>query len=145
MRTPSRVRGATMVEFALVMLIFMMFLLGIMDFSRLLFTWNAATEATRVGARYAVVCDDTLRKDIILAKMKTIVPEVSDIDLQWDPAGCDNSTCEGVSVTITDLDFQWISPIVGGIGPRIPLPTFKTYLPRENMRRDPMSDVICNQ
>ena len=48
-------RGATLIEFALGLLIFLMFLLGVVDFSRMLYTWAAATEATRAGARYAVV------------------------------------------------------------------------------------------
>lgn len=137
-------RGATVIEFALVLLVFLMFTLGILDFSRMLFTWNAAAEAARAGARYAVVCDDTGRKELILSKMQMMLPEISDIALQWDPAGCSPLTCEGVNVTITDLDFQWISPIVGGVGRRIAMPTFQTYLPRENMRRDINSDLICN-
>ena len=58
----SRQAGSTAVEFALVLLVFLTFLLGITDFSRMLYTWNAATEATRAGARYAVVCDDTATK-----------------------------------------------------------------------------------
>ena len=29
--------------------------------TRLLYTWQAAAEAARVGARYAAVCDDTTR------------------------------------------------------------------------------------
>ena len=39
-----------MVEFAIVALLFFSLLLGIMDFGRLLFTWNAAAEATRWAA-----------------------------------------------------------------------------------------------
>lgn len=144
MKTLARQSGATMVEFALVFLIFLMFLLSILDFTRLLFTWNAAAEATRAGARYAVVCDDTGRKAEVLAKMQNMLPEISDISLQWDPAGCNTLTCEGVTVRITSLEFQWISPIVGAVGPRYVLPNYQTYLPREIMRADPNSDsIIC--
>ena len=49
--------GATVIEFALVAVVFFTVLLGIMDFGRLLFTWNSAVEATRLGARVSVVCD----------------------------------------------------------------------------------------
>lgn len=135
--------GATVVEFALVLLTFLMFLLAILDFSRLLFTWNAAAEATRAGARFAAVCDDTGQKDAVLAKMRAMLPEIGDISLTWEPAGCDNITCEGVTVRITDIDFQWISPLVGAAGPTLALPNYQTYLPREIMRRDPNSDLIC--
>lgn len=137
-------RGATAVEFALVFLIFATYALGILDFARMLFTWNAATEATRAGARFAVVCDDTLQKPVVIAKMRQMVPEIRDISLTWDPAGCSNLTCEGVTVRITDLKFKWISPILGAVTPTITMPTFQTYLPRENMRRDPNSNTICN-
>jgi Flp pilus assembly protein TadG len=137
--------GATVVEFALVLIVFLTFLLGITDFSRMLFTWNAANEATRAGARYAVVCDDTSQKPLVLAKMRALLPQISDINLAWSPAGCSAATCSGVTVTITSLDYQWISPIAGlaRLVP-IPMPTFSTFLPREIMRQDPNSGAICS-
>lgn len=136
--------GATAVEFALSLLIFLTFLLGILDFSRMLYMWNAATEATQIGARFAVVCDDTNNKARILTKMRDFLPQISDINLAWSPAGCLTSTCEGVTVTITGLNYQWISPIAGmaAMSP-IAMPTFATYLPREVMRQDPNSSTIC--
>ena len=84
----TRQSGATAVEFALVLLIFLTFLLGILDFGRMLFTWNAATEATRAGARYAVVCDDTTQSAQVLAKMQGMLPQIQTINLAWSPAGC---------------------------------------------------------
>lgn len=136
--------GATAVEFALALLIFLTFLLGITDFSRMLFTWNAANEATRAGARYAVVCDDTNNEGAVLARMQGLLPQISDIEMTWVPAGCTAVNCEGVTVSIINLDYQWISPIAGlaGLAP-IPMPTFPTFLPREIMRQDPNSPEIC--
>jgi hypothetical protein len=142
----SRQLGATAVEFALVFLIFLTFLLAITDFSRMLFTWNAATEATRAGARYAAICDDKANKAAVLAKMQAMLPQISDIDLDWIPASCTPSTCEGVTVTIIGLNYKWISPIAGvaGLAPKlIPQPTFRTFLTREIMRQDPNSPTIC--
>lgn len=137
--------GATVVEFALVLIIFLTFLLGITDFSRMLFTWNAATEATRAGARYAVVCDDTGQKAKVLAKMQALLPQIAGINLAWSPAACTAATCEGVTVTITSLNYQWISPIAGSAAlAAIPMPVFSTYLPREAMRSDPNSAAICS-
>jgi hypothetical protein len=49
-------RGAAMVEFALIALIFFMVLFGIIEFARAMFTWNTLVEATRRGARVAAVC-----------------------------------------------------------------------------------------
>lgn len=149
MKRKSMQSGATTVEFALSLLLFLTFLLGITDFSRMLFTWNAATEATRAGARYAVVCDNTAQKPAVLARMQAMLPQIEDIELTWvsnDPAVavCGPANCAGVTVTITSLNYQWISPIAGvaGLG-LINMPGFSTFLPREVMRQDPYSNAIC--
>ena len=140
----KRQSGATIIEFALVLMLFLTFVLGITDFSRMLYTWNAASEAARAGARYAVVCDDTGNEPAVLARMQALLPQVQDIDLAWFPSGCDPTTCEGVTVTIVGLDYQWISPIAGVAGlAAIPMPSFSTYLTRESMRQDPNSAAIC--
>jgi len=132
--------GATVVEFALVLVIFLTFFLGITDFARMLFTWGAANEATRNGARFAAICDDTANKANVLARMRGMLPQSGDIDLAWNPAGCTPATCEGVTVAITSLNYQWISPIAGSAAlAAIPMPTFSTYLPREIMKQDPMA------
>lgn len=44
-----------MAEFAVVALVFFMIIFGIIEFGRLLYTHNALTDATRRGARYAVL------------------------------------------------------------------------------------------
>ncbi len=139
----ANARGATTVEFALVLLMFLMFLLGVTDFARLLFTFNAATEATRAGARFAVVCADTGSTAQVLTKMRAMVPQIGAIDLAWQPSMCTTDNCEGVTVRITTLNFRWISPIVGAVMPVRALPDFATYLPREMMRQDPNNAVIC--
>jgi len=144
----SRQSGATAVEFALVMLIFLTFLLAVTDFSRMLYTWNAANEATRAGARYAAVCDDKTNKAKVLAKMQAMLPQITDINLAWEDSlgnpACTTDTCVGVTVTIVGLNYQWISPIAGlsRLAP-ITMPTFRTYLTREIMGKDPNSGAIC--
>jgi Flp pilus assembly protein TadG len=144
----SRQSGATAVEFALVLLIFLTFLLAVTDFSRMLYTWNAANEATRAGARYAAVCDNTTNRTQVLAKMQTILPQISNINMVWEDdlgnTSCTPATCVGVTVTIVGLNYQWISPIAGitRLAP-LSMPTFRTYLTREIMGQDPNSAAIC--
>jgi hypothetical protein len=151
MRAAPKLRqaGATLIEFALVLLIFLAFMLGVVDFSRMLFTWNAATQVTRAGARYAVVCDDTSKKAEVLARMQMMLPQITDIDVTWSPPSCtaDSPTnpCQGVTVSITGLDFQWISPVPGAIAPTMAMPGFSTYLTREIMRQDPaVYPTVCS-
>ena len=140
----TRQSGATTVEFALSLLLFFTFLLGIMDFSRMLFTWSAANEATRAGARFAVVCDNTGNQAQVLTKMQALLPQISTISVAWAPAACTAATCTGVTVSITGLNYHWISPITGlATMAAIPMPTFSTFLPREIMRQDPNSGAIC--
>ena len=49
-------QGLATVEFAIVGALLMLLLLGVIEFARLVFVWNTATEATRRGARIAAVC-----------------------------------------------------------------------------------------
>lgn len=137
--------GATIVEFALSFIVFLMFVLAIVDFSRMLFTWAAANEAARIGARYAVVCDSTGNQEQVLARMQRLLPQIASVNVAWSPVGCNSTNCEGVTVSITNMDYQWISPIAGlaaAISP-IQMPGFSTYLPREIMRQDANSNTIC--
>ena len=53
----ARQRGTTAVEFAIVGLVSFTILFGAIEVSRLLFTANMLEEATRRGARMAVVCE----------------------------------------------------------------------------------------
>ena len=48
-------RASSAAEFALVLPLLLIFLLGIIDVGRLMWTWNQAEKATQMGARYAVV------------------------------------------------------------------------------------------
>lgn len=146
----TRQRGATAVEFALVLMIFLTFFLGIMDFARMLWTWNAANEATRWGARVAVVCDKGAAR--VLSSMQKFLPQLtaSNVQIDWyDASGnvsttCTYASCAGVNVRITQLDYQWISPIGFGNHAAIPMPGFSTYLPREIMGQDPNSNAVCS-
>jgi Flp pilus assembly protein TadG len=57
--TPSKKRrGATIVEFAAVAIIFVIFMFGILEYSLFLYTYNVMENAAREGARYCV-CDST--------------------------------------------------------------------------------------
>ncbi|MDD5329660.1 MAG: pilus assembly protein [Sulfuricella sp.] len=125
-----RERGAVVVEFALIAIVFFSLLLGIMEFGRLLFTWNSAAEATRWGARLAVVCDlgDATIKD----KMRLIMPQLQDsnIVIAYTPDPCDETNCQSVAVSVTGVSITTMIPI---LNVTLPIPPFSTSLPRESM------------
>ena len=145
--------GSTAVEFALVLIIFLTFFLGTLDFARMLWTWNAASEATRWGARISVVCDKgAASKAFVLSKMQKFVPQLTSANLvvEWYDAAdtisttCNATNCSGVSVRITGLNYQWLSPIGFSNQAAIPMPGFSTYLPREIMGQDANSSAVCS-
>jgi TadE-like protein len=130
--------GVTTVEFALVAVVFFSLLLGIMDFGRMLFTWNAAAESTRWGARIAVVCDK-LTPNQVRDRMRKILPELTNANIAinyYNPAGtinnaCTKDDCKAVEVSLTGFTFDPISPFLPfGL---TAVPDFRTYLLRESM------------
>ena len=50
-------RASVGAEFALVLPIFLLFVLGIVDVGRMMWTWNRAEKAAQMGVRYAAVTD----------------------------------------------------------------------------------------
>lgn len=81
-------RGAAVIEFALVALIFFSLLLGIMEFGRMLYLWNTVQEVTRRAARNAVVSD--FNTDVAAIKLNAVFggvnlpasPEISNAEIQ---------------------------------------------------------------
>jgi hypothetical protein len=53
----SSERGVSSVEFAIILTVFLMTVMGIVDFGRALWQWNLAARATEVGVRLAAVND----------------------------------------------------------------------------------------
>ena len=73
LRAQHRQRGAALVEFALVASLgFILLLLASFELGRLLFVFNTASEATRLGARLAIVCD--ANATVITQRMSALLP-----------------------------------------------------------------------
>jgi len=128
----DRQRGATAVEFALVAIIFVTLLMAIVEFGRWMYTLEMVAEATRTGARVAVVCDINDAK--IKAEMQARVPQLSlsnaQVSVQYFPAGCSKSNCQGVQVGVTGATF---TPAIPFLSVAFPIPPFSTTLPRESL------------
>ena len=145
---PSRKcqRGAAAVEFALVAIVFFMLLIGIVEMGRVLFTWNAAAEATRYGARIAVVCGCDA-KPAILSRMQRIMPGLTAdqvsvcyadnfggaVDSEGDClSSCSVATNQQVSVSIRRNTLE-VTPMIPRWVGQLSVPPFTTTLPRESM------------
>lgn len=135
-------RGTAVVEFAIIAGVFFTLLIGIMEMGRVLFTWNTAVEATRLGARTAVVCD--MNDATIKTKMQSLLPTLqsSNITINYSPGGCTASTCETVSVGITGLSVPTAIPFVPLT---LTLPGFTTTMTRESLQStfNSVASPIC--
>ena len=125
-------RGSTVVEFALISIVFVTLLMAIIELGRWMYTLEMAADATRAGARKAVVCD--MNDSTIKAEVQGRVPQLSlsnaQVSLQYFPAGCTKANCESVTVSITDATFTPAIPFLMGA---FPIPPFTTSLPRESL------------
>jgi len=124
-------RGVAAVEMAIVSAVFILILFGAMEMSRLLWTWNAAAEATRLGARLAVVCDigDTSIKTRMAERLPALQP--ANVTIDYLPNGCTDETCQSVRVTLAGYTHV---PIIPFASLSIPIPTFQTTLTKEFMQ-----------
>lgn len=130
-RRPSRQAGVAAVEFAIVAALLFTLLLGMIEMARMLWTWNAAVEATRRGARMAVVCN--LNEPNIKVRMQQMLPALaaSNITITYLPAACSDANCQTVTVTLSGYTHQ---PIIPFVPMSVPIPSFSTSLPREFMQ-----------
>jgi Flp pilus assembly protein TadG len=138
-RRPHRQSGAAAIEFALVMPLLCMLLFGAMEMGRLLWTWNAAVEATRLGARLAVVCDvDRSAGAPIKSSMRAALPILANANITieyMNPAdtvdpSCTNDNCKAARVRLSGLTYSTIIPFVPL---SLTLPAFSTTLRKEYM------------
>lgn len=140
-------RGVASVEFALVSSLLFMLLFGVMEMGRLLWTWNAAVEATRLGARLAVVCDvDRSANAPIKSRMRSILPALSNANITIEylnpvdtvDAACTSEDCKAARVRLSGLVYR---PIIPGVPLSLQLPGFSTTLRKEYMSS--ASNQVC--
>lgn len=138
----SRQRGVAALEFALVASIggFLLLLIGIMELSRVLFYMNTASEATRLGARVAVVCD--INSPAIRNRMRGMlnILEPDDISVVYSPAGCGPGNCQTVTVSIASNTV--VETFIPFMEFSVNLPAFSTTLPRESLNST--SNSLCS-
>jgi hypothetical protein len=144
----GRQRGAAAVEFAIVAGVggFLVLLIGIMELGRVLFYLNTASEATRLGARVAVVCDSD--STAIRTRMRGMLPLLrpEDISVSYVPSGCNSSasaarnSCQYVTVGIAAG--VTVDTVIPFVPVSIDLPPFATTLPRESLNST--DNAICS-
>jgi len=145
--TPGRAEGQTLVEFAFVAMLFLLLLFGIIEFSRALWTWNTIVQATRAGARYAVVeaptgDDAQIIKFVVYydpngtTSSQPVVPGLSEsnVSVQYlmndGSVSANKSLADVIQISIAGYQFSFLVPLFGA---GITLPSFSTTLPLEGL------------
>ncbi len=143
-------KGAETVEFAMIALLFFAVLFAIIEFGRALFVWNALAEATRRGARMAVVCPvgSPIPKQVAIfgdyASSLTTSPIIvgltpAMVSVRYlnpaDVVETNPMLIEFVEVGIIGYPYQFIIPLWGSsitVG-SVASPAFTTTLPAESL------------
>lgn len=139
-------RGVAAVEFALIAPLFFAVLFGVIEMGRVLFYMNAATEATRLGARVAVVCD--IGDPAVVSRMQSILPQLTDTNVSVvyldkdGNTGCSQADCETVRVSISQEDSFIVNTFIPYLPFSVTLPTFSSTLPRESLSS--AGNVLCD-
>ena len=94
---PDRTRGQSLVEFALVLPILLILMLGILDFGRAIFAYNSVSNGARSGARVAIVNQDL---DDITAAVEAEAYGLDGVDVTFDPNVEASPDCPSIGCVI---------------------------------------------
>ena len=129
-------RGSTLVEYSIAALVFVTSMFAVMEFGRALWVHNALSDATRRGARYAVLnspANIAQVKNVVVygdpaGGTKSIVPNLStnDVTVTYSAMAVNTGSA---TVSINSYQFQFVIPIVGTT---INMPKYTTSLTGES-------------
>lgn len=133
----SNERGATLVEYSIAVMVFMIAMFAVIEFGRAIWVHNALSDAARRGARYAVLhsANDAaeVRNVVVYGDpaggSQPTVPNLSttNVSVTYSQFGLNKGT---VSVSVTNYQFQFVIPIVGTT---ISMPSYTTTLTGESV------------
>ncbi len=107
--------GQSLVEFALVLPLLVILLMGIFEFGRIFSSYVVITNAAREGARSVVVGRGDTQVSADIVNMAGAL-DVGNVTVRINPAG--ESRVRGSSVTVEVAgELEIISPIIGNIMP----------------------------
>lgn len=163
MKTPERCRlamanqiGVALIEFSLSILVFIVVVMGVIEFGRALFQINMAGKATQLATRLATVCGlDGDQPSIIKKKVRYYIEASGQVNIptekEWLTFDRNSDACYSVP-TIANPDPCWISTSLSNLTVnlmiplldiKIPLPEYRITQVREAMTSD--KNPACNQ
>ena len=118
----DRRRGHAMLEGALILMIFLSFLIGTLDFAQFLYFHQSLVERVRTAARYGAVhpTDTTgiqnmavYNKAVLTGSETSLVPNLTTGMVAVSSLSAGSSEAR-VTVTISSYPFQFFSPLIAG-------------------------------
>jgi len=103
-----RERGQSLVEFALILPIFLLIVMATVDFGWALRSWISTTNAAREGARLGVT---GASRDAIITRTVNHADDLIDRD-DVTVTGAQGNTGDDITVTVS-IDYTYISPVGG--------------------------------
>ncbi|MGJ3256503.1 MAG: TadE/TadG family type IV pilus assembly protein [Alcanivorax sp.] len=155
----KRERGSTMVEMAITLPLFLLLIFAIIELALVIFTWTRAVDATRAGARYAIVndavtdissldcsavtdvtvtCDSANCADL-MNEMNSLYQDLqaANVTVRY---SCSSTGFSGnprpvreVSVSIVGQEYELVLPGVIGLDPTLTLPDFTSTRVSEDL------------
>ena len=124
----DRGRGQSLVEFALILPIFLLFIFGIIDLGRAVYAYHTLNSAAREAARVAMV-DQTITHVRTAAIDQALALDIQPADVTFDwrhanqpdtPNSCasllgNNEIASCTVIVRVDYDFRAATPIIGDI------------------------------
>ncbi len=146
-------RGTALLEFALSFSLFCVVMFGVIEFSRAMFAWNTAAEATRIANRMARMCDNSDPQwSIIREKVRFFVEASGQLDVgsrsDWLQINY-SPKCYESETNVTESDPCWIETKLNNLklDLAIPLVNISIDLPefRTKAIREAMSSKVYNE
>ena len=104
--------GQSLIEFALIIPLFIFIVLFIFDIGRAVYYYNVLYNAVREGARFAAVgaplTNETGIQNVVVDKAFGMDLTTSDVDVNW---------LDGFVTISADYDYAPITPIISGLLP----------------------------
>ena len=155
----KREQGATMVEMALTLPLFLLLIFAIIEFALVIFSWTRAVDAPRAGARYAIVNDpvtdvssldcsavtnvsvtcDSANCTGLMNQMNALYQDLqaANVTVRY---GCSSTGFSGnprpvreVTVSIVGQEYALVLPGVIGLDPTLTLPPFTSTRVSEDL------------
>jgi len=110
-------KGQTLVEFALVLPILVLLVIGMLEFGRVLNVWLIVNNAAREGARYATV---GVSEAEVIARVKEACPTLDADSLVVEVSGAQGLMGSPVAVRVESA--IELVPLIGALFPENPFP-----------------------